>query len=87
MIYEQVNRITLGLTRMALLGLLCHFLYSAFGIWIIFIAFGISLLISFIYFLVMCIAAGLENKFGEFDRFMWRKPRQLPSSQKLLPCK
>ena len=87
MTYKQVNRIALGVTRMALFGLLCHFLYLAFGVWIIFIAFGISLLIGFIYFLAMCIAAGLENKFGEFDQYMWRKPKQLPSSQKLLPCK
>ena len=85
MTYEQVNRIALKITRMALFGLLCHFLFSAFGIGIIFIAFGISLFIGFIYFILLCIAHGMENRYGEFDRFMWRKPKQLPPSQKLLP--
>lgn len=85
MTYRQINRIALGITRMALLGLLCYFLFSAFGIWIIFIALAISLLVGFIYFLALCIAAGIENKYGEFDRYMWRKPEQLPLSQKLLP--
>lgn len=85
MTYEQINRIVLGITQMALFGLLCYFLFSAFGIWIIFIALAISLLVGFIYFLALCIAAGIENKYGEFDRYMWRKPEQLPLSQKLLP--
>ena len=85
MTYEQVNRVALKITRMALFGLLCHVLYSAFGIGIIFIPFAISLLIGIVYFLGLCIAHGMENRYGEFDRFMWSKPKQLPPSQKLLP--
>lgn len=85
MTYEQVNRIALKITQMALYGLLFHILYSTFGIGIIFIPFAISLLIGIVYFLILCIAHGMENKYGEFDRFMWRKPEQLPTSQKLLP--
>jgi hypothetical protein len=87
MAYEQIYRIALKITRMALLGFLCHSLFTAFGIWAILIVLSISLIVGFFYFLAMCIAAGLENKYGEFDRYMWRKPKQLPQVQKLLPCK
>ena len=85
MTYEQVNRIALKITRMALFGLLCHSLFSTIGIGIIFIPFAISLLIGFIYILALCIAHGMENRYGEFDRFIWGKPKQLPPIQKLLP--
>ena len=85
MTYEYVCKIALGITRMALLGVLCYVLLSTFGIWIIFIAFAILLLAGFIYFLALCIVAGIENKYGEFDRYMWRKPKQLPPSQNILP--
>lgn len=87
MTYGLIKRIALGIIRMALFGILCQFLYSTLGIGVLFLFLGIALVIGLFYFLAMCIAAGLENKFGEFDRFMWRKPRQLTSIQKLLPCK
>lgn len=87
MTYKKVYKIALGITRMALFGLFCHFLYSIFGIGVLFIFIGIALAFGLLYLLGICIVAGLENKFGEFDRFMQRKPRLLPQNQKSLPCK
>ena len=87
MTYKKVYKIALGISRMALFGLFCHFLYSVYGIGVLFIFIGIALALGLLYLFVICIAAGLENKFGEFDRFMRRKPRLLSQTQKLLPCK
>ena len=84
MTYKQISS---RILRTSLLGLLGYFFYSKCGVWAILIVLSISLLVGFFYFLAMCIAAGLENKYGEFDRYMWRKPKQLPQVQKLLPCK
>jgi hypothetical protein len=61
-----------------LFGLIGYRLYSVLGIGIVFLFLGIALVVGFFYFLAMCLAAGLENKFGEADASMWRKPEQLP---------
>lgn len=86
MTYKQILS---KILRITILGLFGYFIYSVHGIWAILIVFAILLFVGFFYFLAMCIAAGLDNKFGEFDRYMWerKEPKQLPVSHKLLPCK
>lgn len=86
MTYKQISS---RITWFSVLGLLGYFIYSVYGIWAILIVLSISLIVGFFYFLAMCIAAGLDNKFGEFDHYMWerKEPKQLPVNHKLLPCK
>ena len=64
--------------KIALFGLIGYGLYSVLGIGIVFLFLGIALVVGIFYFLAMCLAAGLENKFGETDAYLWRKPEQLP---------
>ena len=86
MTYKQISS---RILRIAILGLLGYSIYSKCGAWAILIVFAILLFVGFFYFLAMCIAAGLDSKFGEFDRAMWKQkePKQLPVNHKLLPCK
>ena len=64
--------------KISLFGWVGYRLYSVLGIGIVFLLLGIALVVGFFYFLAMCLAAGLENKFGEADASIWRKPEQLP---------
>ena len=64
--------------KIALFGWVGYRLYSVLGIGIVFLLLGIALVVGFFYFLAMCLAAGLENKFGGADAYLWRKPEQLP---------
>ena len=64
--------------KIALFGLIGYGLYSVLGVGIVFLLLGIALVVGFFYFLAMCLAAGLENKFGKADASTWRKPEQLP---------
>ena len=69
--------------KIALFGWVGYWLYSVLGIGIVFLFLGIALVVVFFYFLAMCLAAGLENKFGEADASMWRKPEQLPVNNEM----
>ena len=69
--------------KIALFGWVGYRLYSVLGIGIVFLLLGIALVVGFFYFLAMCLAAGLENKFGEADASMWRKPEQLIVNNKM----
>ena len=64
--------------KIALFGWVGYWLYSVLGIGIVFLFLGIALVVGFFYFLAMCLAAGLENKFSGADAYLWRKPEQLP---------
>ena len=75
---KQVMKLAKRVLKIALFGLIGYGLYSVLGIGIVFLFLGIALVVGFFYFLAMCLAAGLENKFGEADASMWRKPEQLP---------
>ena len=69
--------------KIALFGLTGCWLYSVLRINIVFLFVGIALVVGFFYFLAMCLAAGLENKFGEADTCMWGKPKQLLVNNKI----
>ena len=75
---KQVMKLAKRVLKIALFGWVGYRLYSVLGIGIVFLLLGIALIVGFFYFLAMCLAAGLENKFGEADASMWRKPEQLP---------
>jgi hypothetical protein len=75
---KQVMKLAKRVLKIALFGWVSYRLYSVLGIGIVFLLLGIALVVVFFYFLAMCLAAGLENKFGEADASMWRKPEQLP---------
>ena len=75
---KQVMKLAKRVLKIALFGLIGYGLYSVLGVGIVFLLLGIALVVGFFYFLAMCLAAGLENKFGEADASMWRKPEQLP---------
>lgn len=74
--------------RLTLIWGLLYFLYLIFGTCIIFIALGALALLGLVYFLCACIGAGLDNKFGEFDRCMqnYKEPQYLPSHKNQTPC-
>ena len=69
--------------KIALFGLIGYGLYSVLGVGIVFLLLVIALVVGFFYFLAMCLAAGLENKFGGADASMWRKPEQLPVNNEM----
>lgn len=75
---RQVMKLAKRVLKIALFGLIGYGLYSVLGMGIVFLLLGIALVVGFFYFLAMCLALGLENKFGEADASMWRKPEQLP---------
>ena len=75
---KQVMKLAKRVLKIALFGWGGYRLYSVLGIGIVFLLLGIALVVGFFYFLAMCLAAGLENKFGEADASIWRKPEQLP---------
>ena len=75
---KQVMKLAKRVLKIALFGWVGYRLYSVLGIGIVFLLLGIALVVGFFYFLAMCLAAGLENKFGEADASIWRKPEQLP---------
>ena len=83
MIRKQVMKLATRMLKIALLGWVGDGLYSVLGINVVFLFLGIALVIGFFYFLAMCLAGGLENKFGEADTYFWRKPKQLPTSGKM----
>lgn len=88
MTYKQIIRIASWAIRLTLIGGLVYFLYLLFGTCIIFIALGVLTLLGLVYFLCACIGAGLDNKFGEFDRCMqnYKEPQYLPPHKKQTPC-
>ena len=83
---RQINKFISGILRISLVGFIGYHLYTVIGCWAIIGFMSIALLVGFIYFLGMCLAAGLDNKFGMADSCMWSrpKPRQLPPPVKLL---
>jgi hypothetical protein len=80
---KQVMKLAKRVLKIALFGLIGYGLYSVLGVGIVFLLLGIALVVVFFYFLAMCLAAGLENKFGGADASMWRKPEQLPVNNEM----
>ena len=80
---KQVMKLAKRVLKIALFGWVGYRLYSVLGIGSVFLLLGIALVVGFFYFLAMCLAAGLENKFGGADVSMWRKPEQLPVNNEM----
>jgi hypothetical protein len=80
---KQVMKLARRVLKIALFGLIGYGLYAVLGVGIVFLLLGIALVVVFFYLLAMCLAAGLENKFGGADASMWRKPEQLPINNEM----
>lgn len=81
MAYKQIQKRTSSIAKIALWGLGIYGLYSVIGIGVVVLFLGIALVVGIFYFLAMCLAAGLDNKFGMADAYLWKKPEQLPAKK------
>ena len=85
MILERINKVALWIVDTSVVCLIVYAICASLGFWGLL---ALALFFGFFLFVLWAAVWGIEAKYGEFDRMSRKeKPKQLPTSPKLLPCK